>query len=111
MTTAGATGSSAPAYRDGEPADDERMEARVAPPPRSTNRGRIKFLVTPDDAAVYMDDKYLGAADDLAANGRGVVAEPGTHSITVTRPGYKSKTVEVTARAGSPVDVVVELEK
>ena len=67
--------------------------------------------MTPDDAAVYMDDKYLGAADDLAANPRGIIAEPGTHTITVTRPGYKSKTVEVTARAGSPVDVVVELEK
>ncbi len=109
-----------PAYRDREapPAyvprdrgDDDRMDARAAPPPRPSNRGRIKFRVTPDDAAVYMDDKYLGAADDLAANERGVVAEPGTHSITVTRPGYKSKTVDVTARAGSPIDVVVELEK
>ncbi len=87
------------------------MEVRAAPPPRPSSRGRIKFRVTPEDAAVYMDDKYLGAADDLEANTRGVVAEPGTHSITVTRPGYKSKTVEVTSRAGSPVDVVVELEK
>jgi hypothetical protein len=31
--------------------------------------------------------------------------------ITVTRPGYKSKTVDVTVRIGAPVDVVVELEK
>lgn len=100
-----------PAYRERERGDEERMDAQVAPPPRPANRGRIKFRVTPDDAAVYMDDKYLGAADDLAANPRGIVAEPGTHSITVTRPGYKSKTVEVTARAGSPVDVVIELEK
>ncbi len=101
---------SAPAYR--EKADvEERTDVMVEPAPRAKNRGRIKFKVTPDDAAVYMDDKFLGAADDLAANGRGVIAEPGTHAITVTRPGYKSKTVEVTARAGSPVDVVVELEK
>jgi hypothetical protein len=102
-----------PAYRERERErpDEERMDARPEPPPRPSNRGRIKFKVTPDDAAVYMDDKYLGAADDLEANPRGVVAEPGTHTITVTRPGYKSKTVEVTARAGSPVDVVVELEK
>jgi hypothetical protein len=102
-----------PAYRERErerPAD-ERMDVRPEPAPRPSNRGRIKFRVTPDDAAVYMDDKYLGAGDDLAANPRGIVAEPGTHTITVTRPGYRSKTVEVTARAGSPVDVVVELEK
>ena len=97
--------------RDRDRGDDDDVEVREAPPARPVNRGRIKFRVTPDDAAVYMDDKYLGAADDLEANARGVVAEPGTHSITVTRPGYKTKTVEVTARAGSPVDVVVELEK
>ncbi|MBK9063598.1 MAG: PEGA domain-containing protein [Acidobacteria bacterium] len=102
-------GAASPSWR--EATDEERMDARVAPPPRPTNRGRIKFRVMPDDAAVYMDDKYLGAADDLAANARGIVAEPGTHTITVTRPGYKSRTVEVTARAGSPVDVIVELEK
>lgn len=100
-----------PAYAPRPNTDEDRMDARVEPPPRPSNRGRIKFRVTPDDAAVYMDDKYLGAGDDLAANPRGVVAEPGTHTITVTRPGYKTKTVEVTARAGSPVDVVVELEK
>ena len=102
-------GTAAPSWR--EAPDEERTDVRVAPPPRPTNRGRIKFRVMPDDAAVYMDDKYLGAADDLAANARGIVAEPGTHTITVTRPGYKTKTVEVTARAGSPVDVVIELEK
>ena len=102
-------GTPAPSWRDST--GEERTDVRVAPPPRPTNRGRIKFRVMPDDAAVYMDDKYLGAADDLAANARGIVAEPGTHTITVTRPGYKSKTVEVTARAGSPVDVVIELDK
>jgi hypothetical protein len=101
-----------PAYAPRDRGDVDRMDARPEPAPRPSSRGRIKFRVTPDDAAVYMDDKYLGAADDLAANPRGVVAEPGTHTITVTRPGYKSKTVEVTARAGGqPVDVVVELEK
>jgi hypothetical protein len=101
---------SAPAWR--EPAEGDRTDVRAMPPARPSSRARINFRVTPDDAAVYMDDKYLGAADDLAANTRGVVADPGTHSITVTRPGYKSRTVEVTAHAGGqPVDVVVELEK
>ena len=101
---------SAPAWR--EPADKDRTDVQVAPPPRPSSRARITFQVTPDDAAVYMDDRYLGAADDLAASTGGVVADPGTHTITVTRPGYKSKTLEVTAHAGGqPVDVVVELEK
>jgi len=91
---------------------EERMDVRPEPLPRPAgNRARMRFKVTPEDAAVYVDDKYLGAGEDLAANPRGVVTDPGTHSITVTRPGYKSKTVGVTVRIGSPVDIVVELEK
>jgi len=71
----------------------------------------MRFKVTPEDAAVYVDDKYLGAGEDLAATPRGVVTDPGTHTITVARPGYKTKTVDITVRIGAPVDVVVELEK
>jgi len=109
-------GGMAPAPRERSPEarermPEDRMDVRPEPLPRAGNRARMRFKVTPEDAAVYVDDKYLGAGEDLAANPRGVVTDPGTHSITVTRPGYKSKTVDVTVRIGSPVDVVVVLEK
>jgi hypothetical protein len=94
-----------------ERAEEDRMDERPAPAPRPSNRPRLRFHVSPEDAVVYMDDKYLGAGDDLAAYKRGVVAEPGTHTIVVARPGFKNKTVEVTARTGSPIDVVVDLER
>ena len=100
----------APAPRERVP--EERMDMRPEPLPRPAgNRARMRFKVTPEDAAVYVDDKYLGAGEDLAANPRGVVTDPGTHTITVARPGYKTKTVDITVRIGAPVDVVVELEK
>jgi PEGA domain len=99
-----------PAPRDRAP--EARADVRDEPLPRPAgNRARMRFKVTPEDAAVYIDDKYLGAGEDLAANPRGVVTDPGTHSITVARPGYKTKTVDVTVRVGAPVDVVVELQK
>ena len=95
-----------------ERVSEERMDVRPEPLPRPMgNRARMRFKVTPEDAAVYVDDRYLGAGGDLEANPRGVVTDPGKHSITVTRPGYKSKTVDVHVRIGAPVDVVVELEK
>ncbi len=96
----------------GEGMSEEQMDARPEPlPRRAANRARMRFKVTPEDAAVYVDDKYLGAGEDLEANPRGVVTDPGKHTITVTRPGYKTKTVDITVRIGAPVDVVVELEK
>ncbi|MFI5118805.1 MAG: PEGA domain-containing protein, partial [Thermoanaerobaculia bacterium] len=100
----------APAPRARIPED--RVDVRDEPLPRPAgNRARMRFKVAPEDAAVYLDDKYLGAGEDLAANPRGVVTDPGTHTITVVRPGYKTKTVDITVRIGAPVDVVVELEK
>jgi hypothetical protein len=99
-------------WNDRERVPEERMNARPEPLPRPAgDRARMRFKVTPEDAAVYIDDKYLGAGEDLAANPRGVVTDPGTHTITVARPGYKTKTVNITVRIGAPVDVVVELEK
>ena len=95
-----------------ERVSEDYMDVRPEPLPRPAgNRARMRFKVTPEDAAVYVDDKYLGAGGDLEANPRGVVTDPGTHTITVTRPGYKTKTISVTVRIGAPVDVVMELEK
>jgi hypothetical protein len=99
-------------WNDRERVPEERMDASPAPLPRpATNRARMRFKVIPGDAAIYIDDKYLGAGEDLAANPRGVVTDSGTHTITVARPGYKTKTVDITVRIGAPVDVVVKLEK
>ena len=95
-----------------ERVSEEHMDVRPEPLPRPAgNRARMRFKVMPEDAAVYVDDRYLGAGEDLEANPRGVVTDPGKHTITVTRPGYKTKTVDINVRIGAPVDVVVELEK
>jgi PEGA domain len=113
-----------PAEAEAGPMDARPMDARPmmddTRPPRATadsvapRRGasaRLRIKVTPEDAVVYLDDQYLGAGDDLAGSPRGTVMEPGWHTLTVVRPGFKTKTVDVQAKPGTPVDVVVELEK
>ena len=95
-----------------ERVSEENMDLRAEPLPQPAGyRARMRFKVTPADAAVYVDDKYLGSGEDLGANARGVVTIPGAHTITVARPGYKTKTVHINARIVTPVDVVVELER
>ncbi len=78
---------------------------------RAAGRARLKFKVTPDDAAIYVDDRYIGTGEDVNGVARGIPTEPGKHTITVVRPGYKSKTIEAESSAGAAIDVVVELEK
>ncbi|MFI5180428.1 MAG: PEGA domain-containing protein, partial [Thermoanaerobaculia bacterium] len=76
-----------------------------------SNRARLRFSVTPEDAAIYVDDRYVGVGEELNNSQRGLIVDAGTRSVTVSRPGFKTKTVEVTAKVGQPVDVVVDLEK
>ncbi len=45
-----------------ERVSEEYMDVRPEPLPRPAgNRARMRFKVTPEDAAVYVDDRYLGA--------------------------------------------------
>lgn len=95
------------------PADAETWRAPgptggdVAP----SSQGRLRFEIEPDDAAVYVDDRYVGTAEELAGLSRGLRVNPGQHVVTVVRPGYGTKTVDVESKAGAAVDVIVELEK
>lgn len=95
------------------PADAETWRAPgptggdVAP----SSQGRLRFEIEPDDAAVYVDDRYVGTAEELSGLRRGLRVNPGKHVVTVVRPGYGTKTVDVESKPGAAVDVVVELEK
>jgi len=92
------------------PPKADRMPPSAAPPTKP-GRARVRFSVLPEDAAIYVDDRYVGAGEDLNNSPRGLITDPGAHTIVVTRPGFKTKTVTVDAKAGQPVDVVVDLEK
>lgn len=93
--------------------------ARPAPPaaPRDSadepvfERGRLRFDVEPADAAVYVDDRYVGTGEELSGLRRGFPVRPGKHTVTVVRPGFAAKAMDVEVKSGASIDVVVELEK
>ncbi|HYN44193.1 MAG TPA: PEGA domain-containing protein [Thermoanaerobaculia bacterium] len=74
-------------------------------------QGRLRFEIEPDDAAVYVDDRYVGTAEEVGGLSRGLRVKPGKHVVSVVRPGYGTKTVEVELKPGAAIDVVIELEK
>lgn len=77
----------------------------------SRDRARVRFSITPEDAAIYVDDRYVGVGEELNSSPRGIIVDAGKRTVTVSRPGFKTKTVEVESKVGQPVDVVVDLEK
>jgi hypothetical protein len=92
--------------------DAELDESAPAPRPvpKKPARPGIAWNVTPDDASVYLDDRFLGTAEELNA-GRGTRIEPGRHTVTVVRPGFKTRAVDVDVKETGSLSVTVDLEK
>ena len=112
--------------RDGDRRDDdedqyERAPADARPAPRDGWRDRgearvqsgdtwIRLNVQPADAAIYLDDRFIGTASELDAE-RGIAVPPGRHALVFSRPGYRDKRVEVDVSRGETERLDVKLER
>ncbi|HEY6147579.1 MAG TPA: PEGA domain-containing protein [Thermoanaerobaculia bacterium] len=103
----------APAPRSDAWRGDRRpADASVSARPESRrDRGRLKITVEPSDAVVYIDDRFVGSADEVTSMDRGIVVAPGKHTVTVSRPGYRDKTRDVTVDAGKTEAVEISLAR
>ena len=87
------------------PRGEESAEAQA----RGTVKTRLRLQVEPRDAAVYVDDRFVGTAEEINSLERGVSVAPGRHTVTVSRPGFRDKSVEVTVEAGRTEKLEVSL--
>lgn len=69
----------------------------------------IGLRILPGDAAVYLDDRLLGTADDVARVGLREIEE-GDHTVEVVRPGYRSWKETIHFERGETRMVRVELQ-
>ena len=80
-------------------------------------RRYAKFSVSPDQARLYLDGKYVGVADDWDDRGGGKtlpMGREGTHHVRLELPGYRTLRIDViaTASAGDEtVDIGDELKQ
>jgi hypothetical protein len=98
--------SEAPVERYKEDAWEQRAPVTRSP---ARERTRLRLTARPGDAAVYIDDRFLGTAEELGRTDGGVPLPPGRHTITVSRPGFKTRTVEVNVARGEAKKVDVSL--
>ena len=97
-----------------QPRDDAwRQPALASAPPAAEavrpKQGRLHFLVSPGDAVVYLDDKFLGIAQEIDSLERGIPLAPGKHTVTVSRPGYQDKKIDVSVSPGETREVEITL--
>jgi predicted Ser/Thr protein kinase len=95
----------APSREGREPTDNLYRTRRYA-----------KFGVSPDQARIYLDGRYVGIADDWDDRGGGKTLEigrEGTHRVRLELPGYRTLHMEVlvTSSGDETVDINDELKR
>ena len=71
----------------------------------------IKFYVSPNRAAVFVDGQYAGHAGEFGGAGRGLLVAPGHRKITVSLTGYKSLDTEVDLAPNQKFEIKTDLIK
>ena len=88
---------------------DDALESGQAVDARG-EPGRVHVAIEPDDAAVYLDGRFLGTGRDLARLGSGLIVDPGAHKLSVVRPGRESQSLDFEVAPGQEVELSVALK-
>ena len=73
--------------------------------------GRARLAVSPDDASVYLDGRFLGTGRELARLRSGLIVDPGEHRLEVVRPGRRPKEQSFSVNAGEEIAIAIDLEE
>ena len=93
-------------------ASEERMSSResaVTADSSYRTRRYAKLGVSPDQARVYLDGRYVGIADDWDDRGGGKtldIGRQGTHRLRLELPGYRPLHLEILVTPAAPEETV-----
>jgi hypothetical protein len=93
--------------------DSDRWRESNREPLREEGRAtaRLRVRVEPPDAVVFLDDRFIGTAGEIGSLSRGVSVSPGRHTVTVSRPGYKDRTLQIEVDANDTKEIDVTLTR
>ena len=72
---------------------------------------RLRLQVTPTDASVYLDGRFVGTGGELARLRSGLIVDAGVHHLEVVRPDYGAEQTTVELQEGEEVTIRVELNR
>jgi hypothetical protein len=79
--------------------------------PMPTQTAELKISVKPGRAAVFIDDRFIGHADEFSGLGHGLLVTPDKHRVRIALPGYQTFETEVTVRPNQKLKIETELVK
>ena len=76
-----------------------------------TVTAEIKLQVTPDRAAVFLDDAFVGHVREFGGVGRAMLVSPGKHRIKIALAGYQTFETEVNLLPRQKAKIKTDLVK
>jgi hypothetical protein len=83
------------------------LRDRRAVLPKVTSQ--IKLQVTPERAAVFVDDAFAGTVSEFSGRGHGMLVSPGKHRIKIALAGYQEFDTEVNLLAKQKITIKTDL--
>jgi hypothetical protein len=96
-----------------EPGKEISVDVSMQKDPRAEYAkvtSELKIKVTPDRAAVFVDDAYAGTAHEFGGVGRAMLVAPGKHHIKIDLPGYRTFDTDVNLLPRQKVTIKTKLE-
>ena len=72
---------------------------------------QIKMSVSPNRAAVFLDDQFVGHVDEFDGPGQALLLAPGKHRVKITLPGYRTFETELNLLAEQKFELKTQLFK
>ena len=72
---------------------------------------QIKMSVSPNRAAVFLDDQFVGHVDEFDGPGQALLLAPGKHRVKITLPGYRTFETELNLLAEQKFELKTDLFK
>ncbi len=70
---------------------------------------QIKLYVSPDRAAVFVDDAFVGNVSEFSGVGHGMLVSAGKHRVKIALPGYQAFETEVSLLAHQKITIKTDL--
>jgi len=96
------------------PAEKQILHVTLQKDPRvqlPTITAEVKLAITPERAAVFVDNVYVGHIDEFNGVGQALLVAPGKHHFKISLPGYQTFETEVTLTANQKFQLKTDLIK
>jgi hypothetical protein len=98
-----------------EPAQVQVVAVHMLKDPKAVypgaNAAILKFDITPERSAVFVDDAYVGHASDFGGALHSMTVVPGKHRVKIDLPGYRTFETEINVLPGQKAEIKTDLVK